>query len=187
MYGPLIKTEQFKDEKGSAAHGRFVIYNRLGTVDSVCYYSNGYTHGTWHIYNDSSGVIEQKYDMGKLISTKTIKREKDPKQKDTAAKKDEKESEYPGGLSAWQRYLNRNLRYPDRAIKAGIQGMVVVSFIVDTEGNIEDPMIWESIEYSLDEEALHIISESLQWIPAIQFGKKVKSYKRQPIAFRLPK
>lgn len=185
MHGPLVKTERFKDEKGSAAHGRYVTYNRLGSVDSVCYYSNGFMHGTLHIYNDSSGVIEQKYDMGKLVSTKTIKR-KDPKQKDTAAKKDEKESEYPGGLSAWQRYLNRNLRYPDRAIRAKIQGMVVVSFIVDTEGNIEDPMIWESIEYSLDEVALNIISDSPQWVPAIQFGKKVKSYKRQPVAFRLP-
>jgi protein TonB len=187
MYGPLIKTERFKDEKGSTAHGRFIIYNSIGSVDSICNYSNGYPHGTWNIFNDSSGMIEQKYDMGKLISTKTTKREKDPKQKDTTAKKDEKESEYTGGLGAWQRYLNRNLRYPNRALKVGMQGMVVVSFIVDTEGNIEDPTIWESIEYSLDEEALHIIRESPQWIPAIQFGKKVKSYKRQPINFTVPK
>lgn len=76
MNGPLVKTERFKDEKGSAAHGRSVIYNSRGSIDSICYYSNGYTHGTWHIYNDSSGLIEQKYDMGKLISTKTIKGEK---------------------------------------------------------------------------------------------------------------
>jgi protein TonB len=131
-------------------------------------------------------VIEQKYDMGKLISSKTTKREKDKKPKDTTVKKDEKESEFPGGPGAWQRYLNRNLRYPTQAIKAGIQGEVIVNFVVDIEGNIEDPMIWKSIEYSLDDEALHIIGDSPTWVPAMKSGKKVRSWKRQPLIFQLP-
>jgi len=48
------------------------------------------------------------------------------------------ESTYPGGMEAWKRYLNKNFRYPDEAQAMEIQGVVVVQFIVDKEGNVSD-------------------------------------------------
>ena len=97
----------------------------------------------------------------------------------------EVESDFEGGISAWGKYLTKNLDYPDRAMKLQKQGMVVVQFVVDKEGAIFDPRISRSVEYSLDEEALRIIRKAPRWIPAIQDGRKVKSYKRQPIIFKL--
>jgi protein TonB len=94
------------------------------------------------------------------------------------------ESEYPGGTSAWQRYLNKSLRYPQEAIDQEIQGTVVVQFIVDKEGNVSDV---EAISGAneLREEAVRVIKKSGKWTPAVQNGRQVKSYKKQPITFRL--
>jgi periplasmic protein TonB len=185
MYGPLIRSEQFIDEKSNKAHGRFVIYNEKGNIDSLCSYSNGYPHGKWYINNDRYGQIVQTYNMGVLVSTKTIKEEKEQYQKDSTIKRDEKDAEFPGGILGWQQYLNKNLNYPKRAYKAHIRGSVIVNLIVDTTGYIGDLFLYQSVEYSLDDEALRIIRDAPRWTPATQDGKLVKSYKRQSIVFGL--
>jgi protein TonB len=94
------------------------------------------------------------------------------------------ESEYPGGTSAWQRYLNKHLRYPQETINNEIQGTVVVQFIVDKEGVIS------GVEATcgpneLCEKAIRVIRKSNKWTPAVQNGRQVKSCKKQPITFRL--
>jgi protein TonB len=65
------------------------------------------------------------------------------------------------------------------------QGQVIVGFIVDKEGIVNDTYIAESVEFSLDEEALKVIKGSGRWESVFQNGRKVKSYKTQPINFRL--
>ena len=96
----------------------------------------------------------------------------------------EMESEYPGGMSAWARYLNRNLRFSQEAIDNGVQGTVVVQFIVDKDGNVSD-VVAVSGPQEHYAEAVRVIKKSGKWTPAIQNGHQVKSYKKQPIVFRL--
>lgn len=109
---------------------------------------------------------------------------KDEDDGDHVVLKVEIESDYPGGPTAWQRFLNRNLRYPQEAIDNEIQGAVVVQFIVDKEGNVSDV---EAVSGppELRIEAVRVIKKSGKWTPAVQNGRKVKSYKKQPIGFRL--
>jgi len=109
---------------------------------------------------------------------------KDDEDWDKTFTKVEIESEYPGGAAAWQRYLNRNLRYPQEAIDNEVQGAVVVQFIVDKEGNVSEV---EAISgpQELRAEAIRVIKKSGKWTPAVQNGRQVKSYKKQPIVFRL--
>jgi protein TonB len=94
------------------------------------------------------------------------------------------ESEYPGGAAAWQRYLIKTLRYPQEAQDNEIQGTVVVQFIVDKAGVVSEV---EAISgpKELRDEAVRVIKKSGQWTPAVQNGRQVKSYKKQPIQFRL--
>jgi protein TonB len=112
------------------------------------------------------------------------KPQKDDEEGDGIVLKVEIESEYPGGLPAWQRFLNRNLRYPQEALDQNIQGYVVVQFIVDKEGNVSDVMAVSGPE-ELRPEAVQVIKKSGKWTPAIQNGHKVKSYKKQPIGFQI--
>ena len=87
-------------------------------------------------------------------------------------------------MAAWSRFLNKYLRYPQEAQDQGVQGMVVVQFIVDREGNVSDV---EAVSgpMELRAEAVRVIKKSGKWTPAIQNGNKVRSYKKQPIVFRL--
>jgi periplasmic protein TonB len=96
------------------------------------------------------------------------------------------EAQYPGGMSAWQRYLNRTFKYPEEAVENLIAGAVVVQFVVDKEGNVTDVEAISGPEKGgLREEAVRVIKKSGKWTPAIQNGRQVKSYKKQPIIFQL--
>jgi periplasmic protein TonB len=130
---------------------------------------------------DEGIVAPPVSDEGKGVVEAPKKEEEDW---DKTFTKVEIESEYPGGASAWQRYLNKNLRYPQDAIDNEVQGTVVVQFIVDRAGAVSDV---EAISgpKELRDEAVRVIKKSGTWTPAVQNGRQVKSYKKQPIVFRL--
>lgn len=92
----------------------------------------------------------------------------------------EVEPDYPG----WSKYLIKNLVYPKKAIDKEIQGTVVVQFIVDEHGKVSDVKAISGPEL-LKAESIRIVKESGSWTSAVQNGKKVKAYKRQPITYRL--
>jgi protein TonB len=120
--------------------------------------------------NDDKGVVEAP--------------KRDETDYDQTFTKVEIESAYPGGAAAWQRYLIKTLRYPQEAQDNEIQGAVVVQFIVDRSGTVSDV---EAISgpAELRQEAVRVIQKSGKWTPAVQNGRQVKSYKKQPIVFRL--
>ena len=103
---------------------------------------------------------------------------------DSTYAKVEVESEFPGGQAGWIRFLNTHLVYPPKAVRKNIQGTVVLQFIVGKDGVLSD-IEAQSGPDLLKEAALNVIKESPRWVPAVQNGKKVKSYKKQPITFRL--
>ena len=94
------------------------------------------------------------------------------------------ESEFPGGASAWLNFLQQNLRYPKKAIRKNIQGTVIMQFIVGRDGSISN-ISAISGDPILEAAALEVMLKSPNWTPAYQKGRAVKSYKRQPIVFRL--
>jgi protein TonB len=103
---------------------------------------------------------------------------------DSALVKVEIESSFPGGEAGWLRFLKSSLVYPAKAVRKKVEGTVVVQFIVEKDGSLSDieaisgpDLLWDA--------AVKVIKASPNWKPAVQYGKKVKSYKKQPIAFRL--
>jgi protein TonB len=78
------------------------------------------------------------------------------------------------------------MHYPDQAINNLIQGMIMVQFIVDKDGDISDVQpISGTDQGGLQDEAIRVIRASGKWIPAIQNGRQVRSFKKQPIVFML--
>jgi periplasmic protein TonB len=96
----------------------------------------------------------------------------------------EAESYFPGGVPAWIRFLNNNLTYPPKAVRKKVEGTVVVQFIVDKNGALSNIEAISGPEL-LQEAAVNVIKNSPNWKPAIQDGRIVKSYKKQPITFKL--
>ncbi len=94
------------------------------------------------------------------------------------------ESEFPGGGKAWFNFLSTHLTYPQKAVRKRIEGTVVLQFIVDKDGTVSDLKALRG-EPILAEAALKAMEDSPRWKPAMQNGRLVKSYKKQPIIFRL--
>lgn len=83
-------------------------------------------------------------------------------------------------------YLNRTFRYPKEAENNGIQGTVVVQFIIDKKGKVSNVQsISGPVTGGLREEAERVIKRSGKWNPGKQNGHVVTSYKKQPLTFRL--
>jgi len=92
---------------------------------------------------------------------------------------------FPGGTQGWTEYLQNNLRYPNKAVRKGIQGVVRVQFIVDREGNISEVAALNDPGGGLAEESVRIIKNGPKWKPAEQNGRKVIYRHIQAITFKL--
>jgi TonB family protein len=93
---------------------------------------------------------------------------------------------YPGGEKALMQYLSRSISYPEISSKQGIQGRVVVRFVVGKKGDITDIDIIRGVDPSLDKEAVRVIKSMPKWTPGKQNGKAVPVYYVLPIVFALP-
>lgn len=94
--------------------------------------------------------------------------------------------EYPGGDEALRSDLAANIKYPDEAKKAGIQGKVYVTFVVDEQGNVTKAKIARGVDSSLDKESLRIVNELTKtWKPGKEKGKAVKVAYTIPINYAL--
>ncbi len=185
-WGPLVKSTQYADHDGTTPNGRFCLYNSFGNLDSVGMYDHGKKNGSFYKYRsytkDSLAIIHQYDYVGdSLVKSINVTPDKE-KDKDTI---NSKESEYPGGIRQWFDYLAHNLQYPDRAVDKEIQGQVQILFIVDENGSVHDPYIQKSVEYSLDQASLKLIKDSGKWNPGVKNGVNVKTYKMQPVNFKL--
>lgn len=93
--------------------------------------------------------------------------------------------EFPGGRDQLNKYYESNLRYPEVAIENGIQGRVIVQFIVNTDGSISDATVIRSVDPACDEEALRVINSMPHWTPGQTNGKNVRVRYTLPVTFRL--
>ena len=98
----------------------------------------------------------------------------------------QKMAEYPGGISALMNFLQRTLKYPKDCEAAGIEGRVVMRFVINEDGSISDMEPVNSPDERLTAEAKRVISLMPKWTPAMDKGKKVKMRYSLPITFRLP-
>ncbi len=92
---------------------------------------------------------------------------------------------FPGGNSALMEYLSKNVKYPVVAQENGVQGRVVVSFVVERDGSITDVKVVKSVDPSLDKEAARVVSSMPKWIPGKQNGSAVRVKYNVPVSFRL--
>lgn len=93
---------------------------------------------------------------------------------------------YPGGDESRLKYLRRQVRYPEAALKAQIQGTVMIVFIVERDGSISNINVASRIGGGCDEEAIRVTKEMPRWEPGKQHGRAVRVMVRMPIVFRIP-
>lgn len=92
---------------------------------------------------------------------------------------------YPGGDAALMQYLSSNIHYPAVAAENGVQGRVVVGFVVEKDGSITDVNVLRSVDPSLDREAMRVVKSMPRWTPGKQNGSAVRVKYQVPVTFRL--
>ena len=92
---------------------------------------------------------------------------------------------FPGGDAALQQYLGKNIKYPVVAEENGVQGRVVLTFVVERDGSISDIKVVRSVDPSLDKEATRVVKSMPKWIPGKQNGSAVRVKFTLPVTFRL--
>lgn len=94
---------------------------------------------------------------------------------------------FPGGQKALTTYLAKNTKYPEAAMKAGQQGRVLCSFIVETDGSISDLKVVKKVWPMLEDEAKRVVMSMPKWLPATMGEKPVRCRFSLPILFRIKK
>lgn len=97
----------------------------------------------------------------------------------------EERPSFPGGDAALTQWLNNNIRYPESAASNGIQGRVVVQFVISRTGVIRDVKVIRGVDPSLDREAVRVVRSMPRWTPGKQNNTPVNVRYTMPITFRL--
>lgn len=97
----------------------------------------------------------------------------------------EEKPSFPGGQGALMAWLNDNIKYPVVAAENGIQGKVIVQFVVGKNGSISNVKVLRSVDPSLDKEAVRVVSNMPNWTPGKQNGASVNVRFTLPVTFRL--
>lgn len=92
---------------------------------------------------------------------------------------------FPGGEEALFKYLGNNIKYPQMAKEAGIQGTVFVTFVIGADGKVRDVKVLRGIKGGCDEEAVRVVQNMPNWKPGKQRGKSVSVQYNLPIRFTL--
>ena len=93
--------------------------------------------------------------------------------------------EFPGGDAARMKFLMDNIVYPRQAKEAGLEGQVMVTFVVETDGSISNVQILRGKAQLLDDEAVRVTKMMPKWKPGKQRGKAVRVQYRMPVTFTL--
>ncbi|MEG2071442.1 MAG: energy transducer TonB, partial [Bacteroidales bacterium] len=129
---------------------------------------------------DVQGTNEEKgIDIADLEEHKTIVQEK----KEEIFRVADQMPEFPGGSSEMYDFIKQNLKYPSSAREYGIQGTVVVEFVVNREGKVGNIKVIVDPHPSLSSEAIRVVKLMPQWIPGKRDGKNVSTYFTLPIRF----
>ena len=97
----------------------------------------------------------------------------------------EEQPRYPGGTNALMTYLRDNIKYPAEAAKAGMQGKVIVQFVVGKDGTVRDVKPIRNISPELDAEAVRVVAAMPKWVPGYQRGEAVNVRYTLPVNFRM--
>ena len=138
--------------------------------------------GTYRHYSSTYPVVKiPKQEIKEVTPTKNSKISKSKKIYDVV----DEMPVFPGGNGALLEYLATHVKYPVVAQENGVQGRVIVSFVVERDGSITDVRVVRSVDPSLDREAARVVSSMPRWTPGKQNGSAVRVKYNVPVMFKL--
>ena len=169
IIGAVVQVAGSKRGAVTDTEGKFAIEAPVGAKVNVLYVG----------YKTEMFVVSS--DEGKYNTLISMQKEGEAQVFDVV----EEMPEYPGGISAMMQYLSANVKYPEEAHKKGIQGRVIVTFVVGKDGSISDAKLMRRVDPLLDAEALRVTNSMPKWKPGRQNGEAVAVKYTIPVTFKL--
>ncbi len=151
--------EQSKCYTDGRLDGYFVTYDKNGDTVDYDIYVNGEVVKSWTRENPTASRNPNALRPGQV------------------------RAEFPGGRQAWLDFLYNNLQYPSD-VQDHIVGQVVLRFVINPKGRIENIEVVKSLHPSLDQEAIRVVLKSPRWKPSEEYGEKTQTVVTQPINFQ---
>jgi protein TonB len=129
--------------------------------------------------------VEERMQGEETITAEPIPEPSSPQGPDEVFSVVEVMPEFPGGADARNAFLAKNLKYPEQAMEEGIEGMVIVTFVVEKDGKISGARVLRGIGGGCSEEALRVVRRMPNWNPGTQRGEAVRVQYNLPIRFKL--
>ena len=162
-------------------HRAVIKYNDGTTSNKIAVFNNGYGDKDELFYD---GPLKPLLDYEKSIKvTETTSKAEPPVQSEKTFDVVDKMPSYPGGNGALQKWLASNMIYPTAA-ENGIEGRVIVTFVVEADGSVSDVRIARGVDPALDQEALSVVKRMPKWIPGMQNGEPVRVKFNVPVTFK---
>ena len=173
----------YRSKKFEEKHGDFIFYYNTGNIYSLKRFKNDSLHGIseWYFENGSVASSEM-YSKGNLICIVFFDEDGNILEGEHKIKVF---PEYPGGKDAIKKYISKNVNYPRKLRKKGIEGEVVVRFEVSKTGYVTKTVIHKSVHPILDKEAERIILSLPRFTPGKHHNLLVNVWYRVPITFKL--
>jgi len=169
--GQLFMTGQFADDKFKIPHGHFTYYTPEGAKESEGDYYQGTKVGLWRRWDASGTALpDRQYKDA-------------PKAAPSMVKEDSNKSNQPASFNDFANYVQKNLKYPDRALQAGTKGTVYIAFVVDPTGAIKNAKVTKGVSAELDAAAMQMILSMPKWTPAQKNGSPIEAEVLVPITF----
>ncbi len=190
MYGLNFKSDYSKHKKqvylmDNSGDGSGYTYDIRHDTDTqyLGKYARGFVQDSvWVMYYETGEIWHSEtYDNGKKIAEACFEETGEKHQGGCIRVM----PEYPGGMSALQQYLSRNLHYPEALLKYGAEGTVLVEFTVKSDGKIDDIQILSSPNPDFSKEVIRIINAMPKWKPAFCYTKNVDVYYKIPVTFKI--
>ena len=167
-----------KKKSSEAGYLKYLLFLPLCALISIIVNADAWA--TTHPVKQHSNLVE-------VMNRQTYKRD-EIAQKDSARVYEvvDEMPQYPGGFTAMMTYVGQNIKYPAEVIAKGIEGRVLVQFVVNKEGNLQDIKVVKGIDPLIDQEAILVISSMPKWTPGKQKGKAVNVQFIIPLQFQIP-
>lgn len=92
---------------------------------------------------------------------------------------------FKGGLEAFGTYLSNRIQYPEDERRRGIEGKVIISFVVEQDGKVSEVKVSKTVSPGIDDEAVRVIKYSPRWVPGTLFGRPTRAIYSVPVSFTL--
>ena len=171
---------QLKTSRESLLKITFIIPMALACILSVS--AQPMSTSTKVISEAAKDSVTSKKEVVQAPVENTVKNQTD---KDKIYTVIEKMPLFPGGESELMKYIGINLKYPLEAQQKGIQGRILVRFVVNKTGKVENAEVIRGLDPAIDKEGLRVVNSLPVWIPGEQKGEKVSVYYVLPITFKL--